>query len=292
MVLLWSALAERNVRLLTYALQQMPGIPSGAAWLSYVRCHDDIGWAVRDEDAGAIGLNGFLHRAFLSDFYSGRFPGSFARGATFQYNERTKDRRISGSLASLAGLELALENGDSQQINLAIGRILLLNGLIMAFGGIPLLYMGDEIGLLNDASYLDNPALADDNRWLHRPHMDWSTALSRVDQQTVAGRIFAGVKAQLEARKGLSALHAEAETLAVWTHNDQVFGLLRYSPRGHLLVLANFTESEQSVPAYRLAELCFGEQLVDRLTGRMLDGRQDVRLATYEIVWLQRAAQG
>ena len=29
MVLLWSALAEREVRLLTYALQQMPAIPSG-----------------------------------------------------------------------------------------------------------------------------------------------------------------------------------------------------------------------------------------------------------------------
>lgn len=292
MVLLWSALAERNVRLLTYALQQMPSIPSGAAWLSYVRCHDDIGWAVRDEDAGAIGLNGFLHRAFLSDFYSGHFPGSFARGATFQYNERTKDRRISGSLASLAGLELALENGDPQQINLAIGRILLLHGLIMAFGGIPLLYMGDEIGLLNDPSYLNNPLLADDNRWLHRPQMDWGAAVRHDDVQTVAGRIFAGVKAQVHARKSLSALHAEAETLAVWTHNDHVFGLLRNSPRGRLLILANFTELEQTVPAYRFAEMSFGDRLVDRLTGRKLDGRQDVRLATYEIVWLQSAAQG
>ncbi len=94
---------------MTHALQQMPAIPSRTSWLTYVRCHDDIGWAVTEEDAAAVGLNGFLHRSFLSDFYSGRFPGTFARGATFQFNPRTNDRRISGSCASLAGLEIALE---------------------------------------------------------------------------------------------------------------------------------------------------------------------------------------
>ncbi|HFQ94266.1 MAG TPA: alpha-amylase, partial [Anaerolineae bacterium] len=86
MVMLWSALAERKVALLTHALQQIPSIPSGTSWLTYVRCHDDIGWAVTEADAAAVGLDGYLHRAFLSDFYSGRFPGSFARGATFQFN--------------------------------------------------------------------------------------------------------------------------------------------------------------------------------------------------------------
>jgi amylosucrase len=109
MVLLWSALAEGRVALLTRALQNMPPIPSGAAWITYVRCHDDIGWAVTDEDAAEVGLSGSGHRAFLSDFYSGRFAGSFARGATFQFNPKTNDRRISGSCASLAGLERALE---------------------------------------------------------------------------------------------------------------------------------------------------------------------------------------
>ena len=99
MVLLWSSLAERRVTLMTSALQNMPELPVNSAWLTYLRCHDDIGWAIRDEDAAAVGLSGFLHRAFLSDFYSGRFPETFARGGTFQYNPKTGDRRISGSLA-------------------------------------------------------------------------------------------------------------------------------------------------------------------------------------------------
>ncbi|MEJ2753344.1 MAG: alpha-amylase family glycosyl hydrolase, partial [Chloroflexota bacterium] len=70
MVMLWSSLAEGKVALMTHALQQMPPIPSRTSWLTYVRCHDDIGWAVTEEDAAAVGLNGFLHRSFLSDYYS------------------------------------------------------------------------------------------------------------------------------------------------------------------------------------------------------------------------------
>ena len=88
-----------------------------------MRCHDDIGWAVTDEDAAEVGLSGAGHRAFLSEFYSGRFAGTFARGATFQYNPRTNDRRISGSCASLAGLEQALETKDPAATELAIRRV-------------------------------------------------------------------------------------------------------------------------------------------------------------------------
>ena len=65
MVLLWSSLAERRVVWMTHALQNMPDTPVNCAWLTYVRCHDDIGWAVRDEDAAAIGLSGFLHLSLI-----------------------------------------------------------------------------------------------------------------------------------------------------------------------------------------------------------------------------------
>ena len=45
MVLGWSALASGRVALLTNALRSMPPVPPGAGWVTYVRCHDDIGWA-------------------------------------------------------------------------------------------------------------------------------------------------------------------------------------------------------------------------------------------------------
>jgi amylosucrase len=287
MVLLWSSLAERRVVLMTQALQQMPSAPSNCAWITYTRCHDDIGWAVTDEDAAAVGLSGALHRAFLSDFYSGRFPGSFARGATFQFNPRTGDRRISGSMASLAGLEVALESEDWEEVSMAVRRILLLFNLIFAFGGIPLIYMGDEIGLLNDYGYVDDPALAGDNRWLHRPYMDWEQAEERHDELSVTGRIFRGVRRLLVARKYTPALHAGAGSYAVWTHNERVFGLLRASPRGRILVLANFSEKGQRVPRSRLHEMGFGGALVNRLDNREFGDGPDIALHPYEALWLE-----
>jgi len=289
MVMLWSSLAERKVALMTHALQQMPPIPSRTSWLAYVRCHDDIGWAVTEEDAAAVGMNGYLHRTFLSDFYNGGFPGTFARGATFQFNPRTNDRRISGSCASLAGLEVAQEQRNWHEADLALRRILLIHSMILAFGGLPLLYMGDEIGLLNDDSYLQDPNLAGDNRWLHRPRMDWGLAAKRDDWESVNGRLFQSLVSLIQARKRTPALHADAPAYAVWTHNDAVFGLLRESPRGRVLVLGNFSERSQSVPAYRLAEMHFSGPLLDCITQRSLNGWQNIQLEPYESLWLKTA---
>ncbi|MCP4428645.1 MAG: alpha-amylase [Chloroflexi bacterium] len=286
MVMLWSSLAERKVALMTHAIQQMPAIPSGTSWLTYIRCHDDIGWAVTEENAAAVGLDGYLHRTFLSSFYNGRFPQTFARGATFQFNPKTNDRRISGSLASLAGLEIALEKGDEPAIDLAIRRILLLNSMILAFGGIPLLYMGDEIGLLNDDSYLDDPDLANDNRWLHRPFMDWEAAARRTDKSAIEGHIFQGIVKLVQARKQTFPLHARARAHAVWTHNERVFSLIRESAHGRLLILGNFSEWGQAVFRRRLDEMFFGGELVDRVNGRVLDAHSDIYLEPYQSLWL------
>lgn len=90
MVMLWSSLASRDARLAAAALRRMKSIPAGTAWMTYLRCHDDIGWAVSDEDAWSVGLDPASHRAFLSDFFSGMHPGSFARGEVFQHTTHAR----------------------------------------------------------------------------------------------------------------------------------------------------------------------------------------------------------
>ncbi len=45
MALLWDALATREVTVMRRALQRGLAIPAGCAWVNYVRCHDDIGFA-------------------------------------------------------------------------------------------------------------------------------------------------------------------------------------------------------------------------------------------------------
>ena len=72
--------------------------------------------------------------------------------------------------ASLAGLEDALEPGDAAEVERrAAPGIETLYAVAYSFGGIPLVYMGDEIAMRNDADWDADPAHADDNRWLHRP---------------------------------------------------------------------------------------------------------------------------
>src|SRR6185503_10140338 len=89
MVQIWSMLAARDVRLAAHALGSLPPKPPTATWLIYLRCHDDIGWAIMDEDAAAVGVTGPGHRSFLAHWYAGDFPGSPARGLVFQHNPDT-----------------------------------------------------------------------------------------------------------------------------------------------------------------------------------------------------------
>jgi amylosucrase len=250
MVLLWSSLATGDVRLARQALRRMRPVPPTATWCTYVRGHDDIGWAVADEDAAAVGLDGFAHRRFLNDFYSGRFPGSFARGALFQENEVTGDARISGSAASLCGIEAALEAGDDAALDAGVRRLVLLYSVAYAYGGIPLLYMGDELALRNDSGYLADPALAPDNRWMHRPPMDWDAAARRGDPVTLEGRVWRELHRLGEVRRAQLALRGGVESAVVDAGSDAVLVWRRKHPRsGTFVGLANFSAFPQAVDA-------------------------------------------
>ena len=243
MVQFWSALATRETRLMTYVLgTHFPQVLTNATYATYIRCHDDIGWAVTDEDARAVGLNGFLHRSYLSDFYEGDFPGSFSRGALFQFNPETRDKRISGAFASLAGLERAEADRDLAGIARAIDRILMGHALIASFGGIPLVYMGDEIALLNDWGYTANPDHAHDSRWVHRPRMDWARAARAQAGEGPEATVYEGVRRILQRRRVTPELHAAYPTEIVDAGQVGLFAFVRRAPTGALVCLYNFTE--------------------------------------------------
>jgi amylosucrase len=286
MVQYWSSLASRDTRLMTHVMKEFPAAPSNTAWNTYIRCHDDIGWAVTDEDAADVGLNGFLHRKFLSDFYSGEFEGTFARGGVFQFNPVTQDRRISGSFASLAGLETALEATDERLIDLAIKRILMGHALICGFAGIPLLYMGDELAMLNDYGYISVPEHTADNRWLHRPRMDWKKAEKRHEQGTLEARVFEGVQHIIRARKRTPHLHASIRSEILETGHPHVFACVRKHPLGNLLCLYNFTEGDQWFRAQWLRDLEVDTPF-DVLGGRVVAVVGDhLQLKPYQSLWL------
>lgn len=250
MVMSWSGVATRRADLMTHALGRMRTPPSGTAWCTYVRIHDDIGWAVDDGDAAAIGLDPVTHRAFLAAFFRGDFPGSFGRGEPFMTNPAIGDERTSGMTSSLAGLAEALERDEPILVDQAVRRIRLLHAIAMGWGGIPLLWMGDELGLGDDTGYADDPARAGDSRWLHRPVMDWDTvAMARADPGSVPGRILTAVRSLAAARAGAAQLRSGGPTHTIATGDVSVFGWVHDHPaEGPLLGLANLHDDPRAVP--------------------------------------------
>lgn len=285
MSLLWEALATGSVRLLARSLRQHFRIHPECAWVNFVRVHDDISWVFSDADARAVGLNGPAHRRFLNAFYSGQIAGSFARGVRFRKDAEREGTHISGTTASLAGLEKALEAGDEAEIDLAIRRILLLYSVILSIGGIPLLYLGDEIGVLNDYSYLNDPYNAMDSRWLHRVRTDWEKVARRTQPSTIEGRIYIPLKHLIDLRKRLPALaHQEMEVME--TANPHVLGYLRQHEGQQVIVLANFSAQEQRVPAAQVQRDGLGAAWADLVTGEVMQLDKDVVLGPYRFVWL------
>jgi len=265
MVQYWSALATRDTRLMTHVLSAFPRKPATTSWATYIRCHDDIGWAITEADAAAVGWTGHDHRAYLSMFYSGLFPGSFAHGEVFQQNPATGDARISGSLASLAGLERALAANDPTSIDLAVARILLGHALILGWDGLPLLYMGDEIAMLNDRSYLRDPSRSTDSRWLHRPMMDWSRASERGSDGPV-GRVFGGTQHLIRVRASLPALHAATSLEVLDLGDPALFAFVRAHRSGPLLAVHNMTETPRVLDG-RSLEIVGLDTAADAISG-------------------------
>jgi len=290
MVHIWSMLASRDVALAAHALSRIPAIPSSTAWITYLRCHDDIGWAIDDRDAAAVQLNGFEHRSFLSEFYAGEFEGSFADGLVFQHNPDTGDRRISGSAASLAGVGAAAQSGESVRLSDAVGRVLVGYALILGWGGIPVIWSGDEIATLNDSDWQRVPQHADDNRWAHRPALDWDVVASLDGAPTsAAARVFDGLRSMIRIRSGLVHFHAAVRARPLPTSAPGVLGVTRRHPVGPLVGLYNMTEYERYVPGWWLREQGLDPyQVTDHLGGGspVVTEHEDILLTAYQAAWL------
>ena len=248
MALLWDAVATKNAKLLYQGLKSIPAKLERATWLNYVRCHDDIGLGYDDADIRAVGYEPFEHRKFLIDYYTGNFSDSDARGFPFGHNHKTGDARISGSLASLVGLETALESGEQDRIDNAVKHILLLHSMMLSFGGIPLLYYGDEIGTLNDCSFLDDEHKAHDSRWAHRPHIDWEKAELRHQSGTIEHRIFCALRKMIAVRKELPSFADFNNRELIPVENPHLFVFSRFNLRraySGVLVVGNFDARPQ-----------------------------------------------
>ena len=241
MALQWDALATGNTKVMLAAQHEILQKPYGTSWITYTRCHDDIGLGYDDYMIQHAGFSPYEHRRYIKDYYSGAAPGSPATGALFSVNPKTQDARISGSLASLCGLESSLKDHNDYQVELSVRKILLMQAHSFFIGGVPMLFYGDELGYTNDYSYLNDPGKSYDNRWMHRPVIDWEKNKKIDVEGTLENRIFTSTQRLIAIRKKLPVV-ADLKNLTWLTpFNIYVAGYLRTLDEQKLYCVFNFS---------------------------------------------------
>jgi amylosucrase len=268
MALQWDALATGDTRIMLTAQDAILQKPYGCTWISYTRCHDDIGLGYDDEMIARVGFNPYHHRTYLKNYYSGSHDGSVAAGALFSVNPKTNDARISGSLASLCGLEKALAWNNASEIENALRKIILMQAHSMFMGGIPMLYYGDEMAYTNDYSYLNDTGKSYDNRWMHRPMIDWNKNEQRKKKGSLEYRIFNETKQLIQIRKALPILSDLKNSTWMTPHNIHVAGFIRSFEDKKLFCLFNYQAADAYVTWYTFKEHGIRPaQLKDHWTG-------------------------
>jgi len=162
---------------------------------------------------------------------------------------------------------------------------MLLHSVALSSGGLPLIYLGDEVGTLNDYGFAQDPHKADDSRWVHRPQADLLRYEQRHDLQTDAGKVFSRLVQLIQLRKNTPALGG-TQLVPFNTHNPHVLAYWRGATE-RVLVLANFSEKTQSVDALTLSAL--PETLVDLLSQQPISLVNGLQLEPYQVVWLKLA---
>jgi amylosucrase len=290
MALQWDALATGDTKVQLAAQHDILQKPYGTTWITYTRCHDDIGLGYDDEKIASANYNPYEHRKFIKDFYSGAHPISTASGALFSVNPKTQDARISGTLASLCGLEKAIEQNNKIAIETAINKIVLMQAQTMFIGGIPMLFYGDEVGYTNDYSYLTDSGKSYDNRWMHRPIIDWVKNNLYKKKKTVEQKIFTSTKNLIALRKKIDAFADTNNITWLTPHNTHVAGFMRSNANQKVFCLFNYSNADAYVTWYIFKEKGVNGKLKNHVNNTELNMGNDneyLVLKAYEYMVLE-----
>jgi amylosucrase len=161
----------------------------------------------------------------------------------------------------------------------------MLHSVILSIGGIPLIYLGDEVGTINDYSYVADPAKAGDSRWVHRPRRNEGALVNRNDPSTVPGRIYTGLTRLIRLRTSQPAI-CDGEMEVIRTDSDHLFGYVRQSGAHRLLVIVNVSEQPQMLDGNLLRLYGPGTHFVDLVEDREFVTNGVITLAPYQFLWL------
>ena len=243
----WHTVATQDVRLLEHQLGSVFALPKDYVFLNYLRCHDDIGWGLDYNYLKQFGLNEVGHKKYLNDYFRGYIYGSESRGELYNDDPRLGDARLCGTTASLCGIEAAEYEGDEEKLLRGVSLDIMLHAFLLTLSGIPVLYSGDEVGMLNDYTYHEDPLKWSDSRYLHRGKFPWKDAADRNKAKTRPGKIYKGIQKFLKIRREHRVFDSGADTWIIPTGNDHVLGIGRFYQNEKLVAFFNFSHLPQLI---------------------------------------------
>lgn len=282
MVEIWNSIATRDSRHIAWMNEY--DIPAGSVWINYARCHDDIGWGLDADRLRRMGFDPNAHKSFLIDFYLGSLEDSFSSGELYEFNPITMDARNSGTLASLAGLEQALKLSDDYRLELALKRIRLIHAMFLLRMGIPMLYSGDEIGQLNNTSYLEDSHKKNDSRWLHRMVFDWDKVAEPQMSDSVHSKVLNSVKQLIELRRRYTGDAIVMNETIVRQSNDHLLVIRQTTEKNEtILLIFNVSEDRQWLYTNELNRYGFDGVWREIIQGKSIDfDKKRIVLGPYE----------
>lgn len=282
MALSWEAIASQNTDLLRKSMIVVPKKPTNTTWINYARCHDDIGLGFEDYLIHELGKNPLQHRLYMLKYYCDG-QENFGKGFRFM-QEPNGNARLSGSMASLCGLEKAIELNDEYQINLAIKKINLQHAIILSLGGIPMIYSGDEIATLNYYDYLNEEDKKHDNRWLHRPMMNWEIA-QNLESYPFQKTVFDSLKKMIEVRKNTLAFEDRNDLEWIDSGNSHLLVYKKTDKTGkNIWIIANFSPYETVFAGWFIG---INKNARNILTDETFTIQYQNFIGSYTVLWLE-----
>ena len=135
-----------------------------------------------------------------------------------------------------------------------------MHSIILSYGGMPLIYAGDEIGTLNDYSYQSENAKKDDSRWVNRPKQDWQVIDNLEQGNTPQAHIYHSLKKLIGIRKN-NPVFADHNNLILHQHHNPHLMVYERTSTDHtgLLVICNFDDHVHGVEKSWLEKIGYGE---------------------------------
>lgn len=213
MIALWKTAATADTTTLKDIATKMPKIPQSSEWMLFTECHDSVGIDKIDEETNIV-----LYKYFTKN--SG-LPFQLIEGKEYSLS-------VAGTTWTLLG-----ENMD---------LVTLLDAVKLTIGGIPLFYMGEELGVENDYNYKNDPLKKDDNRFVKRIAITDEMKERRNIPGTKENKLFSRIKELITLRKSHPTSNLPPKFFE--TGNKAVLGYLKEEE--DTLYLANFSNKEEN----------------------------------------------